>query len=243
MVTKEGVNDRLPLRLFRDSTTLPNIGKRSYLPSLTRLKVSRDIGSLMDKRLTPWQRLKGPGMYPVEYAAWLLNPLRYLIVPPGRIVDRLQLLPADRVLEVGCGPGFFSPAIARRLTAGHLTLLDAQVPTLKMAAQHLGKHGLTNFTSISGLAESLPFADAAFDVVFMVTILGEVPDRATAIREVARILRPGGRFSSTEAAGDPDRVKRTELDAFAALAGLEKGESWSGLLVKTFNYNKPRSLA
>ena len=39
------------------------------------------------------------------------------------------------------------------------------------------------------------------------------------------------------------RVKRTELDAFAALAGLEKGESWSGLLVKTFNYNKPRSLA
>jgi hypothetical protein len=49
--------------------------------------------------------------------------------------------------------------------------------------------------------------------------------------------------ASTEAAGDPDRVKRTELDAFAALAGLEKGESWSGLLVKTFNYNKPRSLA
>jgi hypothetical protein len=38
-------------------------------------------------------------------------------------------------------------------------------------------------------------------------------------------------------------LKRTELDAFAALAGLEKGESWSGLLVKTFNYNKPRSLA
>jgi ubiquinone/menaquinone biosynthesis C-methylase UbiE len=96
---------------------------------------------------------------------------------------------------------------------------------------------------MSDAPESLPFADAAFDVVFMVTMLGEVPDRATAIREVARILRPGGRFSSTEAAGDPDRVKRTELDAFAALAGLEKGESWSGLLVKTFNYNKPRSLA
>jgi hypothetical protein len=37
-------------------------------------------------------------------------------------------------------------------------------------------------------------------------------------------------------------VKRTELDALAELAGLEKGESWRGLLVKTFNYSKPAEL-
>jgi hypothetical protein len=55
----------------------------------------------------------------------------------------------------------------------------------------------------------------------------------------ARVLRPGGRFSSTEALGDPDRVKQTELDELAALAGLVKRESWSGLLVQTFNYSKP----
>jgi len=64
--------------------------------------------------------------------------------------------------------------------------------------------------------------------------------------EAATVSTHGRSWSyaiATEAAGDPDRVKRTELDAFAALAGLEKGESWSGLLVKTFNYNKPRSLA
>lgn len=199
--------------------------------------------TVMNERASPWQRLKGPGMYPVEYAAWLLNPSRCLIVPPGRIVDRLQLSPADRVLEVGCGPGFFSPAIARKLTAGHLTLLDAQAPMLTMAAQRLEKHGLTNYTSISGLAESLPFSDAAFDVVFMVAVLGEVPDRAIAIKEIARVLRPGGRLSSTEAVGDPDRVKRTEWDALATLTGLEKSESWSGLLVKTFNYSKPLSAA
>ncbi|HKD27595.1 MAG TPA: methyltransferase domain-containing protein [Xanthobacteraceae bacterium] len=196
----------------------------------------------MEERATPWQRLKGPGMYPVEYAAWLLNPLRYLIVPPGRIADRLQLLPTDRVLEVGCGPGFFSPAIARRLTAGHLTLLDAQTPMLKMAAQRLEKQGFTNFTSVSSQAESLPFANEVFDVVFMITVLGEVPNRAAAIKEAARVLCPGGRFSSTEAAGDPDRVKRTELDAIAALAGLENRESWLGLLVKTFNYSRPAKL-
>jgi ubiquinone/menaquinone biosynthesis C-methylase UbiE len=163
------------------------------------------------------------------YARWLLNPLR----------GRLQLLPSDRVLEVGCGPGFFSPAIARTLSAGHLTLFDAQAPMLEMAVQRLNKQRLANFTRVCGSADSLPFGDSEFDLVFMIAVLGEVPDRAAAIREAARVLRPGGRFSSTEAAGDPDRVKQTELDELAALAGLTKHKSWSGLLVKTFNYNKP----
>src|ERR1051326_6625081 len=88
---------------------------------------------------TSRQRLTGPGPYPVEYAGWLLNPLRYLIMPPGRIVGRLRLLPTDRVLEVGCGPGFFSPTVARRLSAGQLTLVDAQPPMLAMAARRLPK--------------------------------------------------------------------------------------------------------
>jgi ubiquinone/menaquinone biosynthesis C-methylase UbiE len=180
-----------------------------------------------------------PGMYPVEYARWLLNPLRYLTMPPGRMVGRLQLSPTDRVLEIGCGPSFFSAAVARSLVTGHLTLLDAQAPMLEMAAQRLDQQRITNFTSICGLADALPFTDAVFDVVFMITVLGEVPDRASAMREAARVLRPGGRFSSTEALGDPDRVKQTELDELAALAGLVKGESWTGLLVQTFNYSKP----
>jgi uncharacterized protein len=189
---------------------------------------------------TPWQRLKGPGAYPVEYASWLLNPLRYLIIPPGRIIDRLRLRATDRVLEVGCGPGFFSPHVARRLSAGHLMLLDSQPPMLELARRRLEKKGVANFTALAGSAQSLPFADAVFDVVFMVTVLGEVPDRAAAVREAARVLRPGGLFSATEAAGDPDRVNGAQLDELAALAGLAKGESWSGLLVKTFNYNKPQ---
>jgi ubiquinone/menaquinone biosynthesis C-methylase UbiE len=193
----------------------------------------------MDERATPWQRLKGTGMYPVEYAAWLLSPLRYLIAPPSRIANRLKLLPTDRVLEIGCGPGFFSPAIARRLAAGTLTLLDAQTPMLKMAAHRLKKHDLSNFASVLSYAQSLPFADGIFDVVFLITVLGEVPEQAAVIKEAGRVLCPGGRLSLTEAAGDPDRMTQIELDALAALAGLEKAESWSGLLIKTFNYTKP----
>jgi len=182
-------------------------------------------------------------MYPVEYASWLVSPLRNLIAPPGRIVDRLQLAATDRVLEVGCGPGFFSPTVAHRLTDGQLTLFDAQPPMLEMAAQRLQQRGLTNFTSVAGSAAALPFADESFDVVFMITVLGEVADRAAAVAEAARVLRARGRFSATEAAGDPDRVQAAELDALAARAGLEPAQRWPGILIKTFNYGKPSQSA
>ena len=65
----------------------------------------------------------------------------------------------------------------------------------------------------------MPFASETFDVVFMVTVLGEVPDRAAAVKEAARVLRPGGEFSVTEAAGDPDRVRKNELDASGGACG------------------------
>jgi ubiquinone/menaquinone biosynthesis C-methylase UbiE len=178
-------------------------------------------------------------MYPAAYARWLLHPLRNVIAPPGRIIGRLQLSPSDRVLEIGCGPGFFSPAVAGVLTAGHLTLIDAQAPMLTMAQQRLAQRGVANATSIAGFAESLPFADAAFDAVFMVAVLGETADPAAAMMELARVLRPGGRFSSTELWGDPDQVSGAELDALAASAGLAKAETYGGLLMKTFNYRKP----
>jgi ubiquinone/menaquinone biosynthesis C-methylase UbiE len=193
----------------------------------------------LNERATPWRRLSGPGMYPVEYAAWLLHPLRRLIAPPSRIIHRLHLVPTGRVLEVGCGPAFFSPTAARILARGHLVLLDAQPTMLGLAIERLKKVGLTNFTAISGLAEDLPFADNTFDVVFMVTVLGEVPDRASAVKEAARVLRSEGLFSVTEAAGDPDCVPFSELDALARAAGLELADRWHGILVKTSNYKKP----
>jgi len=192
----------------------------------------------MGKQTTPWRRLTGRGIYPVEYAGWLLNPLRHLIASPRRIADRLALSSTDRVLEIGCGPGFFSPTVARRLPAGHLTLFDAQGEMLDMASRRMAQHALANFACVCGNAERLPFSRDAFDVVFMVAVLGEVGDPAAAMTEIARVLRPGGRLSSTEAAGDPDRVKPAELDALATCAGLHRGPCWPGWLIGTYGYTK-----
>jgi ubiquinone/menaquinone biosynthesis C-methylase UbiE len=190
------------------------------------------------QRPTAWQRLAGKGVYPIEYASWLLSPLRYLVMPPRRIADRLELSPTDHVLEIGCGPGFFSATIAKTLSGGQLTLFDAQEPMLDLASARMHRHNVANFACVSGDACKLPFRDNAFDVVLMVTVLGEVSDRVAATAEAARVLRPNGRLSITEAAGDPDRVKPAELDHLAARAGLTTDKSWRGVMVATNNYRK-----
>jgi ubiquinone/menaquinone biosynthesis C-methylase UbiE len=193
----------------------------------------------MSKGATDWERVKGPGVYPVAYAGWLVSPLRNLISPASRIVGRLGLRAESRVLEIGCGPGFFSPAIARKLTSGHLTILDAQPGMLALATKRLQRRSLRNFTPVSGLAETLPFEAGQFDTVLMVTVLGETTDRRQSVLEAARVLKPGGVFSVTEAAGDPDHVRRADLDRLALAAGMDRAAAWNGLLVKTFNYRRP----
>jgi hypothetical protein len=82
---------------------------------------------------TPSLRLTRPGMYPVEYARWLLNPLRYLIMPPGRMADRPQLLPRIACSRSVAAPGFSARPSRAEFSAGHLTLFDAQALMLEMA--------------------------------------------------------------------------------------------------------------
>jgi len=177
-------------------------------------------------------------MYPVEYASLLLNPLRRLIAPPGRLASRLDLKPTDTVLEIGCGPGYFSPTVARRLDRGRLVLFDAQPGMIALAMRRLRQAAATNVAAVVGSAEQLPFTDQAFDVVFMVTVLGEVPDQAAAMREIARVLRPGGRLSVSEQLGDADRLRQSDLDPVAGHSGLVAERAWRGLLLQTFNYRK-----
>ena len=187
---------------------------------------------------TPLSRLTGKGIYPVEYARWLLFPLRRVISPPSLIVKRLRLNAADQVLEVGCGPGYFSPSVARAIPRGALTLFDYQSGMLDIAERRLKARGIANFKRQQGDAKALPFADNAFDVAFMVTVLGEVGDPRAAFREAARVLKPGGRLSITEMFGDPDFVAAEALQAMAAQAGLTFERRFGPRFLYTCNFTK-----
>src|SRR5665213_1543491 len=194
---------------------------------------------MSDSKDETWARFAGKGIYPVEYASMLLNPLRNLICPPSLLIRRMGLKSADRVLEIGCGPGYFSPAVARALAQGSLTLFDFQDGMLQIAAKRVHERGLSNFESRQGDAKAMPFADNSFDIAFMVTVLGEVGDADAALREVLRVLRPGGRLSITEVFGDPDFVPRQELKARAAATELAFERCFGVRFYYTANFTKP----
>jgi ubiquinone/menaquinone biosynthesis C-methylase UbiE len=174
----------------------------------------------MTKLREVWSRFSGKGVYPHELAFLLDSPLRKLILPARRLVDRLHLTKDARVLEIGPGPGYFSPEVARRIPEGELILFDIQHEMLAKSHSKLVRTGHMNFYLVQGSADALPFAARTFDVVFMVTVLGEVRNPEVCIASIAGVLRPGGVLSLTEQTWDPDSLREAELRRMGEAEGL-----------------------
>ena len=152
---------------------------------------------------------------------------RWMLAPPHPLVTRTRLREAlgavagARVLEIGPGTGYYSlPAAEWIGETGRLDIFDIQQEMLDLTMQRARERGLGNVVATRGDARSLPYADASFDAAFLVTVLGEVPGQDAALRELARVLRPGGRLVVGELFGDPHWVSPRALRRRATAAGL-----------------------
>jgi 2-polyprenyl-3-methyl-5-hydroxy-6-metoxy-1,4-benzoquinol methylase len=130
---------------------------------------------------------------PAAYRAWRASDL-------GRTTDRIEEeliltltgpVAGKRVLDVGCGDGVLSVALA--LQGAHVTGVYVDRHMLD-AARNRANSAHAAVTYIEGNTRSLPFADGTFDVVVAVTVLCFVPNAESAASEMARVLRPGGRL-------------------------------------------------
>jgi ubiquinone/menaquinone biosynthesis C-methylase UbiE len=140
----------------------------------------------------------------------------------------MSVAPHHRVLEIGCGPGYFSPALVRAAFAGMVVLFDLQEEMLRMAADTVGENEVSK--AVQGDALALPFASSSFDRVLTVTLLGETGDPVACLREVHRVLRPDGRLVNVEQRGDTDRINPAAIAQLAAESGLTLTRQRSGRL-------------
>ena len=140
---------------------------------------------------------------------------------PERLRRILDPQSGERMLEIGPGVGVHALPMARALAPdGTLDVLDVQQAMLDDVMQQAARAGITSIAPRQGEAHRLPYRDATFDGAYLIGVLGEIPDGPTALREIRRVLKPGGRLVIGEVAFDPDFVSLGSLKRRTAQAGF-----------------------
>lgn len=130
---------------------------------------------------------------PESYRRWRASQL-------GRVTDELERdlileqcgeVAGLQVLDLGCGDGDLAVTLCR--AGAEVTGLDADPRMLRAAWERQASEALS-IGFVRGDVNALPFADRSFDVVTAIAVLCFVPDARTAMAEMARVLKPGGRL-------------------------------------------------
>ncbi len=137
------------------------------------------------------------------------------------IVAQLQIQPGMKVLDAGCGPGRVTLPLARAVgSTGQVLAVDLQPAMLEQVAAKARAQGLGNVrTQAAALGQGqLPAGE--HDRAVIAAVLGEIPDRAAALADLLRSLRPGGLLAVAELVFDPHFQRRSTVERLARDAGF-----------------------
>ena len=164
-----------------------------------------------------WRRHPSACPYGLRFSLELPHPF----LTRSRLREILAPRPGERLLEVGPGTGYHALHVARWLEpGGALDILDVQQEMLDNTMRRARELGISNVVPTHGDARELPYPDDTFDAAYLNFVLGEVSDQDAALRELRRVLKPGGRLVVGEALPDPHMVKVDRLREKAEAAGL-----------------------
>jgi ubiquinone/menaquinone biosynthesis C-methylase UbiE len=150
------------------------------------------------------------------------------------LCDTLDLQPGERLLEVGCGSGVLCRLVAGRAIPGsRITGLDGAVEFLRAAQQQAGEtRPAQSISLLAGRAEALPCRSASFDAGLAARLLLHVADPVAVLREMRRVVRPGGRLVlmdwdfGTTAVDHPNRALTRRIIGWRC--DHHGGDGWSG---------------
>jgi arsenite methyltransferase len=132
-----------------------------------------------------------------------------------------ELRAGETVLDLGSGGGIDVLLSARRVgPSGKAYGLDMTEEMVQLARRNAREAGVTNVEFLTGVIEEIPLADASVDVVISNCVINLSADKPRVLREVARVLRPGGRVGINDVLSDADMDEATRTDM----------EQWTGCI-------------
>jgi ubiquinone/menaquinone biosynthesis C-methylase UbiE len=142
----------------------------------------------------------------------------------GKPIDRAALQPGETVLDLGCGAGkdvFEAASLVE--ASGHIYGLDMTPEMLALAERTAQEEGIDNVSFLQGFIEEIPLPDNSVDVVTSNCVLNLSDDKKAALREMYRVLKPGGRFVIADIVLLDDTVPEFTVEMVAPIFGCING--------------------
>jgi ubiquinone/menaquinone biosynthesis C-methylase UbiE len=158
---------------------------------------------------------------------------RRKLQPPDKLIERSGIKPGMRILEVGCGSGAYTTFTAVAVgDKGKVYGLDIQEKMLHQleAKLHKPEHQhIRNIELLNASVYEIPLEDNCLDLVYMITVLQEIPDKQKALGEIKRVLKPGGIIAVSEFLPDPDYPLKSTTVKDLVRAGFQHKETAGNL--------------
>lgn len=164
-----------------------------------------------------WPKITPPAVHHL-----LDSRLRRLYREPERTLAPLQLQAGQRVLEIGGGTGLFTATAARLVRPdGHVISIEVQRGMLRHLIERTRAPGGDNILVQQADAAALPLPSESVDVVYLIAVLPMVPDKTQVLREIRRVLRPGGLLAVSEELLAPEYVSASVTTRWLRSAGFQ----------------------
>jgi demethylmenaquinone methyltransferase/2-methoxy-6-polyprenyl-1,4-benzoquinol methylase len=162
------------------------------------------------------------------------------------VIRLARLQPGDVLLDLGAGPGFLAHLANEMQPQCRIVAADLNLPMMRVGMEQFRDQ----WSWSAADALHLPFPDASFDAFVCGFLLRNVIDLPAALREIYRILKPGGRIAMLDTTQPPDNILRPAIDFFMhniiPVAGgiiTGQGKGYKYLINTTENFLKPEDLA